>query len=47
MRITVCAIGRMRDKNERALADEYLARATAQGRNLGITAGTRGDCTRG
>ena len=37
MRITVCAIGRMRDKNERALADEYLARATAQGRNLGIT----------
>ncbi|MGD1933771.1 MAG: 23S rRNA (pseudouridine(1915)-N(3))-methyltransferase RlmH [Candidatus Phaeomarinobacter sp.] len=37
MRITVCAIGRMRDKNERALADDYLSRAQALGRNLGIT----------
>jgi len=37
MRITVCAIGRMRDKNERALADDYLARAQALGRSLGIT----------
>lgn len=37
MRITVCAIGRMRDKNERALADNYLSRAQALGRNLGIT----------
>lgn len=37
MRITVCAIGRMRDKNERALAEDYLSRAVAQGRNLGIT----------
>ena len=37
MRITVCAIGRMRDKNERALAENYLSRAQALGRNLGIT----------
>jgi len=37
MRITICAIGRMRDKNERALADDYLSRAQALGRNLGIT----------
>ncbi|GAB5502297.1 MAG: 23S rRNA (pseudouridine(1915)-N(3))-methyltransferase RlmH [Pyruvatibacter sp.] len=37
MRITVCAIGRMRDKNERALANDYLSRAQALGRNLGIT----------
>ncbi len=38
MRITVCAIGRMRDKNERALADGYKDRAEALGRSLGITA---------
>ncbi len=37
MRINVCAIGRMRDKNVRALADNYLSRAQALGRNLGIT----------
>ncbi len=37
MRLTVCAVGRMRDANERALADMYLTRAKAQGRGLGIT----------
>lgn len=37
MRITVCAIGRMRDKNERALADNYQDRARALGRQLGFS----------
>lgn len=37
MRITVCAIGRMRDKHERALAEGYMSRAQALGRSLGIT----------
>lgn len=38
MRITVCAVGRMRDPHERALLEDYRARATALGRNLGVTA---------
>lgn len=37
MRITVCAVGRMRDAHERALFDTYRDRAAALGRSLGIT----------
>jgi len=37
MRLTICAVGRMRDPHARALADDYRTRAENLGRSLGIT----------
>lgn len=36
IRITICAVGRLRKGPERQLVDDYLARATKTGRALGI-----------
>ncbi|HEY4342979.1 MAG TPA: 23S rRNA (pseudouridine(1915)-N(3))-methyltransferase RlmH [Parvibaculum sp.] len=37
MRIEICAVGRLRAGPEKTLLDEYLARANAAGRGLGLT----------
>lgn len=36
MRLTICAVGRLRKGPEKALVDDYLARATRTGRPLGL-----------
>lgn len=37
MRLTIGAVGRMRDPHERALFDTYRARASALGRGMGVS----------
>lgn len=37
MRIEICAVGRLRAGPEKTLLDEYLSRANAAGRSLGLT----------
>jgi len=37
MRLTICAIGRLRSGPERSLVEDYLARAERTGRSLGLT----------
>lgn len=36
MRLSICAVGRLRSGPERALVDDYLARFDKTGRNLGL-----------
>lgn len=37
MRIEICAVGRLRAGPEKTLLDDYLSRANAAGRGLGVT----------
>lgn len=37
MRIEICAVGRLRAGPEKTLLDDYIARAAAAGRGIGIT----------
>jgi 23S rRNA (pseudouridine1915-N3)-methyltransferase len=37
VRIEICAVGKLRAGPERSLLDDYLARANAAGRNLGVS----------
>jgi len=37
MRLTICAVGRLRAGPEKALVDDYLVRADRAGRGLGLT----------
>lgn len=37
MRVEICAVGRLRTGPEKTLLDDYLARAGAAGRSLGLT----------
>lgn len=36
MRLTICAVGKLRKGPEKDLVDDYLSRATKAGRNLGL-----------